>query len=29
MMFNWNNENVLIIKVLKWMSVLDGKQWKQ
>ena len=29
MMFNGNNDNVLIIKVPKWTSVLHGKQWKQ
>ena len=29
MMFNENNDNMLIIKVPKWTSVLHGKQWKQ
>ena len=29
MIFDWNNENVLIIKVPKWTSVLHDKQWKQ
>ena len=29
MMFDENNDDVLIIKVPKWMSVIHGKQWKQ
>ena len=29
MMFDEKNDNVLIIKVPKWTSVLHGKQWKQ
>ena len=29
MMFNGDNDNVLIIKVTKWISILYGKQWKQ
>ena len=28
-MFDVNNENVLIIKAPKWMSILHGEQWKQ
>ena len=29
MIFDGNNDNVLIIKVPKWTSILYGKQWKQ
>ena len=29
MMFDGDNDNVLIIKVPKWTSILHGKQWKQ
>ena len=29
MMLDENNDNVIIIKVPKWTSVLYGKQWKQ
>ena len=29
MMFDENNDNVLIINVPKWTSVLHGIQWKQ
>ena len=29
MMFDGNNDDVLIIKVPKWISIWYGKQWKQ
>ena len=29
MMFDENNDDVKIINVPKWTSVLHGKQWKQ
>ena len=29
MMFDGNNDNVLILKVPMWISVWYGKQWKQ